>query len=228
MNFSILLPTRGRPDRVETFLDSIEDTADNVDRIEVVIRIDRDDDLMMRHKFKPRSLVFRLLIGPRAKCLSDCWNECWRHSKNDILMLAGDDLIFRTPLWDSEIRREIKSFPYNIGLVYGADNNPYRRKNATHPFVHRTWTELVGYFTPPNLDYGNDTWLEMVAKKINRITFRPDILIEHMHYRYKKRNRDQTDVDLRNRYKSWGGGEKFYTLEHLIDHDAEKLKRSIS
>ena len=226
MNFSILLPTRGRPDRVETFLDSIEDTADDTDRIEVVVRFDRDDEAMMSHKFKRRKLELLAIVGLRPSCLSDAWNDCWHRSKNDILMLAGDDLIFRTPLWDTEIRREIKEFPHKVGLVYCADGNVYKRKSATHPFIHRIWPELVGYFTPPLLDYGNDTWLEMVARKIDRITYRSDILIEHMHYRYKKRKRDQADIDLRNRYKAFGGGEKFYSLEPLMDIDAKKLRRN--
>ena len=230
MIFSILLPTRGREDKILPFINTVFNTADNPENVEIIIRIDDDDPaILSSNKFKyvegtinMKGLTITFIRGPRLESLSDNWNECFRNCTGEIAMLAGDDLAFRTPSWDVEIKKEFDKFPDGILLLYCLDGP---RKTMTHPFIHRNWVETLGYFTPPGFDYANDSWLEDLARKTGRIVFREDIYIEHEHWAFGKRQQDRTDQDLIRKYSEFGGREKFKSMESLRDWDVEKLKK---
>lgn len=218
---SILLPSRGRPENIERLYKSIMLTAVSPADIEIIVRLDDDDE----SEYKDFPLV-KYIKGPRIT-LSKYWNECYEQSKGDILMHSGDDIIFRTEGWDDVVRNAFEKQPDKILFVFGDDGSPHNGNFGTHGFIHRKWAETVGYFVPPyfSSDY-NDTWLNDVAKMLGRHKHIP-ILTEHMHPDFGKGPLDQTHKDRILRHHRDGVATLYQDkLMERVD-DANKLRQKL-
>lgn len=193
MKISLLAPTRGRSDQIERFWYSALDLAKLPDDLEASFYIDEDDIDSIYAVDGLRGNV-RYKIGSRMPTLSHAWNEAWKNSTGEIYMMAADDLIFRSLGWDVVIREEFEKQEDRILLVYGSDG--YVKHDgglATHPFIHRNWTDVIGYFAPPYFWHSkNDSWLTIIAKKLERLNFIPYLLFEHMHPGFRKGLWDRT------------------------------------
>lgn len=192
---SILLPSRGRPDQLNDLLESIYSTVAHKRFIEVIVRLDRDDNSDYWNKITHPVTFLR---GER-RLLSELWNECATEASGEILMHCGDDIRFRTPGWDMQVREAFAAVPDRIVLVQGDDLSPNREALATHGFLHRRWVDAVGYFLPPlfSCDW-NDVWLTEVADAIGRRVILP-FVTEHQHYSFDLRPRDRTDEEREER-----------------------------
>lgn len=198
---SICVPTRGRPDNVRRLMASVLATSTNT---EVVFYADEDDDTYeaardaLRKVMDLRSRRVSFIRGPRI-VMSDMWNKCAVKARGEILMLSGDDCVFRTPGWDVAVETAFEDYPDRIVLVYG-DDKLHGERMATHPFIHREWVNTVGRFTPPyfSCDWP-DTWLHEVAKAIGRTVYLPGVVTEHMHPAAGKGEWDQTHQERSQR-----------------------------
>lgn len=222
---SILLPSRGRPRGVSRLVESIIKTADGPKDIEVIVAVDKDDpeytdylDLITLGGLPISVYNFDRMV------LSQYWNECYKRAKGDILMHAGDDIIFRTKGWDTAIKQVFEEYPDNIVFVFGNDGSPHNGNFGTHGFIHRKWAETVGYFVPPyfSSDY-NDSWLNDVARKIGRHRHVP-ILTEHMHPDFGKAPMDKTYEDRVERHQKDNVGALYESKAGEREADAQKLK----
>jgi hypothetical protein len=145
--------------------------------VEVIFYVDLDDGASAE---TARELGVRHVIGPRI-VLSDMWNEAAAVATGEILMMCGDDVVFRTDGWDAKVLDAFERYPDRIALVYGDDTIQGRRL-ATHPFVHRAWYQAVGYLVPPGFSCDwSDMWLNEVADTLGRRVYLPDVVTEHMH-----------------------------------------------
>jgi glycosyltransferase involved in cell wall biosynthesis len=230
---SILCPTRGRPQILQRMIESVRDTSLGTE-IEVVLYID-DDDHSYDEMALPQGsggaiagtptkvLRGKIVRGPRI-CMSDYWNELIPHAHGDIYMLCGDDCVFRTVGWDALVENAFAESQDKLLLCYGDDKGPGGRIFATHPFVHRRWVEIVGYFSGPGFscDFA-DAWPQDVADMIGRKKFLP-FVNEHMHALWGKALHDQTYRESAARKVRDKCAEKYdHTLE-LRKADAEKLR----
>jgi len=220
MDISILCPTRGRPENVKRLLDSIAATSSVLP--EVIFYVDDDDTTFPGALGYPNASVVR---GPRIT-LSDCWNKLAAIATGEILMNAGDDLIFKTKGWDDEVKQSFANFPDRLVFVHGDDGH-FGRRFGTHGFVHRKWVEAVGYFIPPyfSSDFG-DTWLNEVANRLDRRVALP-FLAEHMHPIWNKAEWDQTHKERLARHERDQVEELYKKLAPERDRDVEKLSRII-
>jgi len=194
---SVLIPSRGRPSQLARAVISAHKMATHERRIEFVVRLDEDDPA--RHDyFWPKFKGVNYIVGERG-LLSEMWNECYGHATGEIVMHGGDDLVFRTPGWDQQVREAFAASDDKILLVQGDDLSPNREALATHGFVHRRWVETVGYFLPPlfSCDW-NDVWLTEVADMVGRRVMLP-FVTEHQHYSFGKREHDRTDTEREER-----------------------------
>ena len=216
---SILVPSRGRPAEFLRMVKSAYDTATYVRRIEVIARVDEDDEDKFMYPVGPRYVT-----GPRI-LLSECWNECYAQASGEILMHAGDDITFDTPGWDQRVREEFAKLPDRIGLVYADDCSPNFPDLATHGFLHRRWVEAVGYFLPPlfSSDW-NDVWISEVAKKVGRFIPMPDVKIEHHHYYFGKAEHDRTYREREERGERDQVVVLFENTKQARVQDARKLR----
>lgn len=219
---SILCPTRKRIHNMLKLLNSIERTTENKNLVDVWFYIDDDDeDTKDALPLKGYNFTINYKTGPRLKILSNYWNTLYKLSDGDILMLCGDDIVFRTQDWDSEIIKEFENTGDEILLVYGSDLLQ-NEKLATHPFLSRKAANILGYVMPPYFAaWHNDRWLHKLFTHIKRIKYRGDIITEHEHYITGKSLFDITYKEQEDKLKE--ADKTWQAKKSEIDTDAQKL-----
>jgi hypothetical protein len=176
-------------------VESIRETAQTPE-VELVFYFDDDDPSYQNMKILPQATpttVFSMVaFTGRRIVMSDMWNVLTTKAHGDILMLSGDDCIFRTKGWDVQVENAFAKSIDKILLCFGDDRGPAGRVFATHPFVHRRWVETIGYFAGPGFscDYA-DTWPQDIAEMINRKRYL-DFAVEHLHPVWGKAEYDLT------------------------------------
>ena len=228
IKISILVPTRKRNKDVAELINTGISKSNNPKCIEFIFYID-DDDTGSEIFIKKLSEYFNIKIikGERI-VLSEMWNECYKVATGDILMHCGDDIRFRTSGWDDVVINKFKEYPDNIVFLFGDDGVHRKGSFGTHGFIHRDWVETVGYFVPPYFSSDkNDTWLNEVARGINRWIY-IDIYTEHMHPIVGKHTVDETHSDRLKRHKRDNIQELYNSKskERLLDMD--KLQKHIN
>jgi len=188
--------------------------------IECVWFIDSDDEDSIK---KSEEMGTKHLVKPRGSVvLSQGTNLCYDLTKKDIIMCAGDDLIFRTKNWSSYVENAFNKYPDRILLCGGHDG--LNKELITHPFIHRNWIETIGRVVPDFFrDCYVDTWLTDVAKMIGRFERLP-IMIEHMHFSSGKGEFDQTAQERMSKINQGDEAGKIY-LSTKLDRikEAQKL-----
>lgn len=225
---SILLPSRGRPAQLERFLDSVEEYADKPHRVEVIVRLDEDDTAPYKLETLARSNV-KALVGPAGAGMGRMTNECFALASGHIIMLAGDDMVFRTDGFDTMVKALM---PHDgIGLVYGNDLLQGEGL-ATHPFIGRATINAWGGQVVPD-EYGAeyidthimDTFARLARMGHQRMLYVPDLITEHLHYLNGKAAKDETYTN-----KPMGLRESCAVYEALApqrEHDADAMRRVI-
>lgn len=213
---SILLPTRRRINAFTNFYNSIKETAEEFP--EIVAYTDNDDQEM--YGFLCGLGDVQVINAPRI-ILSQMWNECYRVATGNILMMAGDDLVFRTPGWDRMVKETFDSCPDKILFIHGDDGIV---NFGSHGFLHRRWIETVGYITPPyfSCDFC-DVWLQDVSNALNRRVHLP-FMADHMHPVHGKAPWDETHIERIERGKRDNVEAIYNSLTDKRREDVEKLR----
>lgn len=219
---SFLLPTRGRPEMLQRFVNSVLDTADYPEGVEFIVYVDQDD-LSYDNVVYPAQVKIRR--GQR-KNLSQCYE--WERATGQIYVMGGDDAVFHTKGWDTKVMAEFGKYPDKIVLVHGDDGDPNKEKtNATMPFIHANWIKAVGRYLPSYFsgDF-TDTWLSDIANALGR-RVKIDIYTEHIHPAFGKRENDKTDSEKWVKHFKDNMPQKYLdTLPERLE-DIEKLKKFI-
>lgn len=193
-DFSLLLATRGRPRQVERLFESIIDTAYQPEKVEVVLYIDNDD--RKSHHLSHPHLATTRLIGPQTT-MGSMHRVCCDSAQGKYILLIADDNVFRTPRWDQEVRAEFEKYPDGIALVYGNDLIQGRNM-CTAPFLTRKSCNLMGGICPAEYtgEFVDTHILDLFCKLrywgYDRIVYREDIVIEHLHHVVGKAPFDET------------------------------------
>lgn len=220
MKISICCPTRGRPENVDRLLGSLGRTASIPP--EVILYIDEDDNEYVDELY---SSSVKIIRGPR-QTLSNCWNECAKAATGDILMFAGDDIVFKTKGWDRMVINTFESHPDKYIFVHGDDGH-WGKQFGTHGFIHRKWYEAVGYLLPPYFvsDYG-DTWLNDMANILGRRLYL-NFVTEHLHPAWGKAEIDQTHRERLERGAQADVAKVYAEKRPQLLADTEKIRQAI-
>jgi hypothetical protein len=209
--------------------ESIRGTA--AGEVEIVTYVDSDDETGDRIA----ELADYVMTGERLT-FSDYWNVLARMATGvfrpkrpqDILMMCGDDTIFRTPGWDRIVEDAFAACSDKILMVHGDDGSPAdQNRFATLPFVSRRWVEVAGRMTGEWFtgDFA-DTWINDIARDLGRKQHVP-ILVEHMHPYWQK---GEMDENYREKYDRMAkqDAQRVY-LRHWNDRneDREKLRAAM-
>jgi hypothetical protein len=213
---SVLCPTRNRVEEFTRMVQSCRDTAEST--VNIVAYIDHDDPAREEYL----KLHVSIMVGPRV-ILSDMFNKCASFATGEIYMMGGDDMMFRTPGWDTMIEEEFRKSRDKILMVYGDDGINNSRFSA-FPTIHKRWLKTVGYFAPPYFvgDYA-DTWLRDVALALGRAKYLP-YMTEHLHFIFDKAPYDDTYRERREREAKENPSELYAKLLPKRLEDIEKLR----
>lgn len=166
---SILCPSRGRPGMANKMEQSAINTANG--DVEVLFYLNNDDPELDKYDVKTQ------YVGHDAPTAYS-WNLLAKEAKYDVLVLMGDDAVFKTPGWDDELHALNEQYDDGIwcaGFYDGREKGSY-----PHFAVSKVWADTLGYFVPPIFFHWHvDTWTTTLAKNIYRFHGLDDILIEH-------------------------------------------------
>lgn len=234
MIFSILTPTRNRPEKCQRFIESIKRTTREHGRIELLFYIDNDDPSMGKYRkieevYTTDFLRIKMFEGP-AKSVSKSWNDIAAISNGDYMIMGNDDLVYDTVSWDQKLERHLVNLedPYHMCWVNDDING---NRHCAFPIISKEWYKTVDYFTPGVFHFGyNDTWVYDVAKRIGRHKYFGDILVKHLHFSHNPSERD--DTTERNRTQEKGNLYKkdlviFNQTATIRQRDAEKIQHAI-
>ena len=201
--FSILTPSRNRPDRLEQFIDSVFPLALMPENIEMLVYIDLDDPAIIEYRnLESRTPHNVLFTYGEHMSISKSWNILAAKSVNSVLIMGNDDLLYRTVMWDTKLEEELAVYIDDIYCAWMEDKIN-GKSHCAFPIVSRLWYETLGYFAPGVFNFGyNDTWVFDIAQRIDRCHFIPHIVAEHMHFSAKKATYD--DTYARNRTQERG------------------------
>lgn len=194
MTISLLLPTRGRAALVQRLFESLIQTTADLRGLEVVLYIDEDDSAS--HKISSPAFPLIKLVGPPGMTMGSMNRACYDASHGRYVMLINDDVIFRTPDWDTQVIETFNCFPDDIGLVYGNDLDQ-GAAIPTFPIISRTVCDVLGEICPrgyKNLHIEShlfDVFKQLVRLGYDRVRYLEDVVFEHMHYIVDKAARDQ-------------------------------------
>lgn len=200
---SVLIPTRGRVERLQTLLASFDATTRG-DNAELVFRVDDDDPATVDFLSDAR---FHVSVGPRMHGYASTpmfFNELAALATGDVFISGNDDMVFRTLDWAGAILAEANKYPDGIFDIGVKTHN-----EANFPFatVSKPVVERVGFFFNPKLFWGDIFWRDVMAH-FGRAIPLPLVEIEHDWAGFRP---DQV----------FNEGEKVRRLGHMELHGAE-------
>lgn len=175
----VLIPARGRPERLLGFLQSLDRTATNPGKIRVEIAIDKDDETLSGWQCY-EALRLNVLVSCRdylpvpqkVNCLT-----ALVPGDETVLLIGNDDFVMETPGWDEIISRWHAANPFTCLCINDGHDRPGPIASIT-----RQTKNLLGYFCHPSYwHYFPDTDLADVFNRADRLYYAKDVVCRHDH-----------------------------------------------
>jgi SAM-dependent methyltransferase len=184
---SLLIPTYLRPQNMEQFALSVDKTTQDPNKVELIFGLHEEDiesikkakDLKNNCKIQIKYELIKHYPDNKIN-LSFLWNQLYVKANNPILGYFGDDVIFRTPGWDIEIRNE---YIFDKALMICTnDVHVQRGKQATLYFTHKVIHEKFGFYLDERFRrWYMDTYWDQIYRQAGKLHYREDIVCEHIH-----------------------------------------------
>ena len=212
-DLTLIIPTRGRPQRFNNAVDTALKHAD----VEVIAYVDEDDP-ELRTYTAPCARKVHIAVGPRigtAKSLKKLVSLC----ETDWVMSGSDDIVFETPDWDKKL---IAPIPEDgIGMSHSADG---MANQFNHFVFHKKLQGLTGLWPDVFWHFGPDGYLGEIAGKLGRRYFVKDVMIRHLHPKFNLGPKDRTYVEARSK---GNGRAEMGAAKSNMDRDIQILKAEI-
>lgn len=210
---SLLIPSRGRPKRLVEMMHSAYDKAYYPHLLEFCLGLDMDDSqfndykLQLTHAKIPTPQIMYNIASQQTSAPRHT-NKLATMATGSLLFGLGDDVIFRTAGWDQVIcdfwHYCEKTQGHNYHIFYCNDGR--NREKCEHFIIHSDWIKHFGHICP---DYFRhfciDAWVEDIAIQLGTLHMLPHVIVEHMHFKYGKSERDTTYDAIRQPLKQLKG-----------------------
>ena len=210
MKFSIVLPTRERPELLNKLIDSIALNTYDLKNVEVLIAMD-EDDATVYGSFPHWVHIFR--VKRSLNFSRDYYTFLAKLSSGRWIITVNDDCTFETKHWDKICEEILIRKP---SVVFGRSDDgigEYRVKGhgdyCCFPLQGRGGFEALGYIFPENIPtWGADIWVGQLYSQLRSKVTLP-IMIKHCCHHNKTREQDaiskriannQVQFDLRPSY----------------------------
>jgi len=235
MKFSLILNSRGRVPQFVNFINSVFETTRDVNNIEILVRIDKDDSSMLdfyERQLKPhpyQNMLF--LVGERPKNLHVSLNYLAKHSVGQYIFVLNDDVLLDRKDWDTHAFSKLESSKGKDGIIYGRthDNSvdkPPGSEYASFPIISRAGYETLGFVMHNDfVGLGGDNSIFKVYNSVGKVVDLPDVKIDHVFHNSLSKvfQPDATAYHMRT-----NTGKNYVDPETLdISKDVEKLRKRI-
>lgn len=178
-DLTMYVPTKGRPENAVKVQEAFFKTTVLNSRIVFIIS-DNDPELA---RYQSLELAETIVVSPDKPGFVSPVNLGYLHDRRTHYSYSvgfmGDDHMPRTPAWDEICVNTLLAM--RGGYVYA--NDGFQGEAIPTSIIMSAEIPLsLGYITLPSLKhlYADNFWLDM-GRAINRITYLPNVLIEHMH-----------------------------------------------
>jgi hypothetical protein len=183
--FSFLLPTRGRPEGVQQFLQSVAETTEELDQIEVVLGVD-DDDLSSHH-FTHDRVRLKTTVFPHGLTMGRMNRACFDVSCGRYIFLMNDDVVSCTEGWDRRVRQAFAYLGDDIALIH-VNDGIFGDKLCTFPLLSRQACLEIGLCPPDYRRYKIDdhimeTYTLLERLGYPRIIYLDDVIFRHDNFK---------------------------------------------
>jgi hypothetical protein len=189
MLFSLLCPSRERPEGLQRMLESLQKTIGQKDQVEILIAIDEDDivnqTFLTRQLARFKDLDIHIHQRPRSEFLNrDYYNWLAAKAKGDYLWASGDDLVYLVDGWDLRLKPIIETYlsdkPDRIFCASIKDSTPKPKELKgpdglpipfpCFPLIPRESFKALGFLLHPEIPtWGADYALYMLYKGVDRV-----------------------------------------------------------
>jgi len=197
MNFAVLTPSRGRPERFSEMALSALNISEG--SVEVILGLDDDDP--KKHDYIQKATWDEYHTGLRVS-LSEWTNKLaglvlQREFPPEYLISMGDDHVVQTYDWHKKLRDSIKKMD-GPGFAYG-DDLMNGSGLCTSWMVSSEIVKALGWMMLPKCQHMYvDTAIMELGEATGRIAHVPEVIIEHRHPNIDKAEIDQTYKDNNN------------------------------
>lgn len=177
MSIAILCPSKGRPQQFKRMIESADRMAEVKPNIYAAISKEEGDSYN-----EAIELLGKVFLMPDGLPTVHKWNvlaeEAMKNPANKLFMLAADDVIFSTPLWDRALLEAYNKLGNKIHVFSLLDSRD--PEGTPHPIVTREYIEAMGYFVPPIfLHWFVDSWTVQMARSAGVFTHLKEYLLIH-------------------------------------------------
>jgi len=179
--FSLLLPTRNNMKGINQLFNSLVETTDRLEELEIVLAVDDDD--FESQAIEHELINLKKIIMPHGASMGSLNTACFEMSSGRYIMLINDDIIVRSKSWDSHIRNVLLNYMDDIVLIH-VNDLLFREKLCTFPMLSRRACEQIGvcpteYQRYRIDDHIYDTYSLLAYLGHPRIVYLPDVIFEH-------------------------------------------------
>ncbi|HVJ27499.1 MAG TPA: glycosyltransferase family A protein [Vicinamibacterales bacterium] len=190
-----MLATAGRHDRVLDLIGQVRATALGHD-LEIVVALDGPEQ--EAQELRELGCVVDHQLERRGS--AQAWNDALALSTGDPVVLAADDLEFRTGWLDAALET-LAEFPDGWGLV-GFNDGHWGEELSTHYLMSRRLiTEVFGGVVSWGYEHSfTDREANERARRAGRYAWCKDAHVYHAHWLFGDRPQDATDTRLLDRH----------------------------
>lgn len=198
IRFSIVFPTRERPDLLRSLLNSLVENTFNLESIEVLIAIDNDDKT--DYEFIELYSFVKFFRVPQSLNFSEnYYNFLASNTVGNWIITANDDCRFETKNWDIIAFDTLKD---KSNVIYGWIEDGLGKFRAQgqgsyccFPLQGRRGYEALKFIFPARIPtWGADIWAAALYKQISSSIILP---ITIKHYCHHNKTRIQDNVSMR-------------------------------
>ncbi len=194
-DLAVVVPTRNRPENIRELVKAFSETKTS--RADLILVCDDDDPELNDYKQLPQEIACSLFVFPReGKGMAKPLNRAARDLKDEYEYFAfmGDDHRPRTEHWDTDFIDALDAL--GTGLVYGNDLHQGKGLPTAVAMTGDIVRALNGMVPPGFIHlYLDNFWLRL-GTDLDKITYLPEIIIEHCHPFFGKAEMDEGYKDV--------------------------------
>ena len=235
MKFSLICPTRQRIKGIERMLQSILDTATNVDEMEILFAVDEDDQPTLQffgilsHQHLYDKLNIQYFARPRSEFTNrDYYNWLAEKTTGDYIWVIADDLVFLIDKWDEIISCYLDTYLSDkqdkICCVGIKDSTPKPKASLPNfpcfPLVTKEAFQFFGFILHPQIPtWGADYLLYLLYTGAGRyLEIQDQVYLNHISWHTHQAPEDATSANIRQIF-----GRLQHTQEYNVDYNAKTI-----